>query len=114
MVCVADVLLPQSSVAVNVRTTILTAASPAIVSLATSMLTSPQLRKLKPRRGPSRHCTQKCNRQECSNSGAVVSWTVIVCVALLLLPASSVAVNVRVIVYSPAQAPAVVSFTTSM
>ena len=31
-----------------------------------------------------------------TNSGAVVSWTVMVCEAEVLLPASSVAVKVRV------------------
>ena len=40
-------------------------------------------------------------------TGAVISWTVMVCVAVEELPHKSVAVHVLVILYAPAQAPGV-------
>ena len=43
IVCAADVLLPQASVAVNVRTTVVASAIAHTVSLDTSIVTSPQL-----------------------------------------------------------------------
>ena len=48
------------------------------------------------------------------NSGKVVSTTVIVWVALEAFPHSSVAVNSRVTVYSPAQVPDIVVSTKSI
>src|SRR5690349_3338756 len=41
-------------------------------------------------------------------TGAVISWTLIVCAALELLPHKSVAVQVRVTLYDPAHSPLVV------
>ena len=48
------------------------------------------------------------------NSGAVVSWTVMVWVAVEALPQSSDAVKVRIKVYSLAQSPAMISSSTEM
>lgn len=43
-----------------------------------------------------------------SITGAVISWTCMTCAAVELLPQASVAVQVRVTVYDPAQAPCTV------
>ena len=42
-------------------------------------------------------------------TGAVISTTVIVCEAVVVLPAASTAVHVLVLLYEPAQAPGVVT-----
>ena len=42
-------------------------------------------------------------------TGAVTSWTVMVCDAVEILPQASVAVQVRVVLYDPAQSPLVVT-----
>src|SRR5664279_5369076 len=112
MVWAAEELLPQASVAVHVRVTLYEPAqAPGVVtSLNTSVNAEPQ----------ASEAVATANTGEAGQSivesagsgsitGAVTSWTLMVCAAEELLPQASVAVHVRVTLYEPAQAPGVVT-----
>jgi hypothetical protein len=118
MICDADEVFPQASIAVQVRVMIDEPAhAPGVVtSFGVSVTALPQASVAVgvAKTGVSPQAiVLSAGRAEIT--GAVVSVTVIDCEALATFPQASVAVHVRVITYEPAQAPGTVtSFGTSV
>lgn len=109
-------ILPQSSVAVQVRVTLYSPAqSPDVVtSLNTRLkaLPQPSVADAVAKEGTEGQLIV-LTAGSGAITGAVTSCTLIVCEAVDTLPQSSVAVQVRVTLYSPAQSPKVVTSLNS-
>ena len=107
--------LPHSSIAVKVRTTVYSwGQSPAMTSSDTLTTTSEQL-SVAPGSSSERESVQsRTMSSNCSITGASLSLTLMVCVAVLSLPQSSTAVNVRIMVYWPSHSPSITSVSMVM
>src|SRR5690606_33341970 len=115
IVCVWMVVSPHSSVAVQVRAMIwLFAQLPAVTTSCTDTVAEPQLSFAVNvcATGMLSHSTVISLGNASTNVGAVVSSTVIVCVWMVVSPHSSVAVQVRAMVWLFAQLPAVTTSCT--
>src|SRR5688572_8717725 len=109
IVCVAVAVLPQASVAINVLVTVYSLAQvPGVEASVDVIATVPQASVAVgvPNDGVKGHSIVAA-AGIVVNTGAVLSSTVIVCVAVAVLPQASVAINVLVTVYSLAQVPGV-------
>src|SRR6185436_1104167 len=110
MVWLAVLLLPQASVAVQVRVTLYEPAQAPLVftSAKVSVKALPQasVAVATAKTGVAGQL-MVLGAGRVAITGAVVSTTLIVWLAVLLLPQASVAVQVRVTLYEPAQAPLV-------
>ena len=111
IVCVAVEVLPQPSVAVQVLVTLYDPAhAPAVVmsaEVSVNALPQPSVAVAVAKLGVAGQLMVDVAGSG-SITGAVMSCTLIVCVAVELLPQPSVAVQVLVTLYDPAHAPAVV------
>ncbi len=112
MVCEAVEALPQLSVAVQVRVMLyVSAVEPGTVtSTEVSVKRLPQASvALGSAKAGSAGQFMTVGAGRAPNMGAVTSCTCMVCEALELFPQTSVAVQVRITLYIPAQAPGVVA-----
>src|SRR5664279_5343925 len=108
MVWAAEELLPQASVAIQLRVTLYEPAHEpgVVISLNTRVNAEPQA-SLAVATANTGTAGQSIVESAGSGSitGAVTSCTLMVCAAEELLPQASVAVQVRVTLYEPAHAP---------